>query len=67
VTGQITWPGDDKVDQNLASVTLGAGYRLSRELNLLVGYRSDAISGGDDDEAYEKYKGITVSLGYTIQ
>ena len=67
LTGKITWPDDDKIEQNLASLTLGAGYRLSRELNLLVGYRSDAITGGDEDESYEKYRGITVSLGYTIQ
>ena len=51
----------------LISSTLGAGYRLSRELNLLVGFRSDELKEGEDEGLLEKYNGVTVSLGYTIQ
>ncbi|MBN1782838.1 outer membrane beta-barrel protein [bacterium] len=58
----------DAEKQKLLSFTVGAGYRLTPQLNLLVGYRGDSMKSGDEeDDAEEKYSGITVSLGYTIR
>jgi hypothetical protein len=63
---------DSKTEQDvkLTSATLGAGYRLSPNLNLLVGYRVDSLIGEeneDNEKTEEKYNGITVSLGYTMR
>jgi predicted porin len=60
---------DDNADDektNIITITAGAGYRLSPQLALLVGYRIDNMGSGDDTDNYEKYKGVTASLGYTF-
>ncbi len=56
----------EEFDQNMASLTLGGGFRISPNLHILVGYRSDAMGEGDEEEYYDKFRGVTASLGYVI-
>lgn len=72
LTGSVTYEGDVAdvdYDRALLSFTGGIGYRMSPQLNLLVGFRSDATGDPEENEEenLEKYRGIIVTLGYTLK
>jgi hypothetical protein len=54
---------------DITTVTLGAGYKASPQITLMVGLRSDMygkVEDSDSDES-EKIQGITASLAYTLR
>ncbi|MBN2200686.1 hypothetical protein JW777_01900 [bacterium] len=56
---------------DITTVTVGAGYRLSPQLTLMAGFRSDLYGdpedSDDDSGEKEKIQGLTVSLAYTLR
>jgi hypothetical protein len=72
LTGSVTYEGElgeVDYDRSLASLTAGIGYRMTPQLNLLLGYRSDASGDPkeDEEENLEKFRGIIVTIGYTLK
>jgi hypothetical protein len=52
---------------DITSVTLGGGYRLTPQVTLMAGFRSDSYGDVENSDENEKMQGLTASLAYTLR